>query len=57
MRLRPSPYYAVQIMAWLDETVFGGHLGQDNVFRWDIVELNLPGIPIYCPSKPWVYKK
>jgi hypothetical protein len=54
--LRPSPYCAVQIMAWLDETVFGHHLYQDNVFRWDVVELNLPGVPSYSPSKPWVYK-
>jgi hypothetical protein len=29
-------------MDWLDETVFGEHLDQDNVFRWDVVELNLP---------------
>jgi hypothetical protein len=25
MGIVPSPYYAVQIMAWLDETVFGDH--------------------------------
>jgi hypothetical protein len=55
--LRPSPYCAVQIMAWLDETVFGNHLDQDNVFRWDVIELKLPGMPTYSPSKPWVYKK
>jgi hypothetical protein len=57
MGLRPSPYCAVQIMAWLDETVFGDHLDQDNMFRWDVVELNLPGMPSYSPSKSWVYKK
>jgi hypothetical protein len=45
MGLRPSPYCAVQIMVWLDETVFGDHLDQDNVFRWDVVELNLPDMP------------
>jgi hypothetical protein len=56
MGLRPSPYYAVQIMAWLDETVFGYHLDQDNVFRWGVVELNLMGMPSYSTSKPWVYK-
>jgi hypothetical protein len=26
MGIRPSPYRAVHIMAWLDETVFGDHL-------------------------------
>jgi hypothetical protein len=44
-------------MAWLDETIFGDHLDQDNVFWWDVVELNLPGMPSYSPSKPCVYKK
>jgi hypothetical protein len=57
MGLRPSPYCAVQITAWLDETVFGNHLDQNNVFRWDAVELNLLDMPSYSPSKPWVYKK
>jgi hypothetical protein len=57
MGLRPSPYLAVHIMAWMDETVFGGHLDQDIVFRWDVVELNFPGMPSYSPSKPWFYKK
>jgi hypothetical protein len=27
------------------------------VFRWDVVELNLPGMAQYNPAKPWVYKK
>jgi hypothetical protein len=57
MGLRPSPYCAVQIMTWLDETVFGDHLDQDNAFRWDVIELNLPVMQSYIPSKPWVYKK
>jgi hypothetical protein len=57
MGLRPSSFCAVQIMDWLDETVFGEDLDQDNVFRWDVVELNLPGMPQYSPAKPWVYKK
>jgi hypothetical protein len=57
MGLMPSPFCAVRIMAWLDETVFGGHLDQDNVFRWDMVELNLPGMRSYITSKHWVYKK
>jgi hypothetical protein len=57
MGLMTSPYCAVQIMAWLDETVFWDHLDQDNVFCRGVMELNLPGMPSYCPSKPWVYKK
>jgi hypothetical protein len=26
------------------------------VFRWDVVELNLPGSSSFVPSKPWVSK-
>jgi hypothetical protein len=57
MGLRPSPDGAVYIMAWMDETVFGDHLDQDNVFWWDVVELKLPGMPSYSTSTPWAYKK
>jgi hypothetical protein len=57
MGLRPSLFCAAQIMAWLDETFFGEHMDQDNVFRWDVVELNPPDMPQYSPAKPWVYKK
>jgi hypothetical protein len=57
MGIRPSPFCAVQIMAWLDETIFGEHLDKYNVFRWDEVELNLPGMAQYIPAKSWVYKK
>jgi hypothetical protein len=57
MGLRPSPFRAVQIIPWLDDTFFEGHLDQYNVFCWDVVKLNLPGMPSYFPSKHWVYKK
>jgi hypothetical protein len=57
MGLRSYHFCAVHIMAWLDETIFGEHLDQNNVFRWDVVELNLPGMPRYSLAKPWVYKK
>jgi hypothetical protein len=56
MGFRPSPFCAIQIMAWLDDTVFGDHLDQENLFRWYVAELNLRGMPSYSPSKPWVYK-
>jgi hypothetical protein len=49
MGLRPSPYFAFQIVAWLDETVFGDHLDQDNVFRLDLLRMS-----IYSPSKPLI---
>ena len=27
----------------------------DNVFKWEKVILNLPGVDLYDPSIPWVY--
>ena len=26
-----------------------------NVFRWELVKLNLPGMSVHNPSRPWVY--
>jgi hypothetical protein len=40
-------------MVWLD----GEHLDPANMLRWDVIGLNLRGIPAYRHSKPWVYKK
>ena len=56
MGLRPSPYCAVQTLAWLEETIMGDPNDQSNVFRYDKVELNLPGALGYDPSMPWIYK-
>ncbi len=56
MGLRPSPYCAVQTLAWLEEVIGGDPRDPSNVFRYDKVELNLPGSADYDPSMPWVYK-
>jgi hypothetical protein len=56
MGLRPSPFCAVQTLAWLEEVIQGDPKDPDNVFRYDKVELNLPGSKDYNPSMPWVHK-
>jgi hypothetical protein len=56
MGLRPSPYCAVQTLAWLEEVIEGDPNDPENVFRYDKVELNLPGAADYDPCMPWVYK-
>jgi hypothetical protein len=56
MGLRPSPFIAVQIMAWLWKIIFGDPREKGNVFTWDIIKLNLPGRLDYGPSVPWEYK-
>ncbi len=51
-----SPYVAVQGIYVAEEVILGDHNDPSNIFRWDSVELNLPGMAGYCPSKPWVAK-
>jgi hypothetical protein len=40
----------------LEEVIEGDPKDPDNVFRYDQVELNLPGSKDYDPSMPWVHK-
>jgi hypothetical protein len=56
MGLRSSPFQCVQAMGIAEEVVRGNHKDPTNVFRWDDVELNLPGSDSYEPSRPWVAK-
>jgi hypothetical protein len=42
MGLRPSHYVSVRGVLWLKEEAQGDSADQDNVFRWDRVDLNLP---------------
>lgn len=57
MGLRPSPYVCVKGMLLAKEIIMGSRDDEDNVFRWDHVLLNLPGMKEYSPSKPWVSKR
>jgi hypothetical protein len=56
MGLRPSPFTTAQIIAWLEEIIFGYRREKGNVFTWDIAKLNLPGRLDYDPFMPWAYK-
>jgi hypothetical protein len=56
MGLRSSPYQCVQAMGIAEEVIRGDPANATNVFRWDRVELNLPGSEAYDPSRPWVAK-
>ena len=56
MGLRTSPYQAIQGMLWAKELIMGDRLDAENIFRWDRLELNLPGMIDYDPSKAWVCK-
>jgi hypothetical protein len=56
MGFKPSPYVTGQAMLMAEELIRGDPLDCDNIFHFDTVELNLPGLASYDPSKPWVYK-
>jgi hypothetical protein len=56
MGLTPSPFQAVQRMAYAKEVILGDRKDPANPFRWDWVQMNLPGQVGYDPSKPWVSK-
>ncbi len=43
-------------MGIAEEVIRGDPADASNVFRWDRVELNLPGSEGYDPSRPWVAK-
>lgn len=57
MGLRPSPYLCVKGMLLAKEIIMGDRTDLSNVFRWDHVLLNLPGMAGYDPGKPWVSKR
>lgn len=56
MGLTTSPYQAIQGMMWARELILGDRLDETNVFRWERLEMNLPGMPDYDPSKMWACK-
>ena len=56
MGLRTSPYQAIQAMMWAKEVIMGDRHDPNNVFRWQRLVLNLPGMPTYDPSRSWICK-
>jgi hypothetical protein len=47
MRLKLSPYQAVQAMLVAKEVIRGDWHDPSHVFRWDKVKMNLPGSKDY----------
>jgi hypothetical protein len=57
MGATPSPYNAVLSFAWVEEIIRGNPSDDSMPFRWQKVELNLPGSKDYNPARPWVSKR
>jgi len=56
MGFRPSPYLTTRDMMRLEPLLKGHREDPNNVFRWDGVVLNLPGMPSYTPRKHIIYR-
>jgi hypothetical protein len=56
MGFKSLPYQAIQGILHAEELIRGDPSKSTNVFRWDIIQLNLPGSQAYDPSLPWVSK-
>ena len=56
MGAKPSPYQAIRSMLWAEDIIRGDRQDQSNPFRWDSIQLNLPGDRNYNPALPWVAK-
>jgi hypothetical protein len=57
MGLKSSPYNAIQGILIAEEFIKGDPKEPGNVFRWDYLELNLPGDPGYQPGRSWITKR
>jgi hypothetical protein len=52
-----SPYSSIQQSRLLKQKLVGNPEDEDNVFRWNHVDLNLPGSESYSPGRPWISKR
>jgi hypothetical protein len=52
-----SPYQTGQGMGFTEEVTMGDRKDPSNVFRWEMVRLNLPTTQGYDPMIPWVSKR
>jgi len=57
MGMKTSPYIAIKGTHIAEESVLGNRHDPSNPFRWAFVALNLPGMPSYNPSLPWVSRR
>ncbi len=56
MGFKPSPYQSIQGILFAEEQIRGNPLDPNHIFRWDVIQLNLPGSKDCNPSLPWVCK-
>lgn len=52
----PSPWFFTKDILIVGSINKDCRLDLENVYRWDAVKLNLPGMKSYKPTLPWVFK-
>ena len=52
MGFRSSPYNAGKLFGWTIDLIHGNRLDEANPYRWNKVQLNLPGSASYNPVEP-----
>ena len=56
MKISPNPYMVTKDMLVIKREIRGKRLDEKNIFRLNIIFLNLPNMKDYNPTRPWVYK-
>ncbi|KAL7451691.1 hypothetical protein ACHAXS_000255, partial [Conticribra weissflogii] len=56
MGFAPSPYNSVKMALVAEEVICGDRHDLSNPFHWNKVEVNLPGMVTYNPSRSWCAK-
>lgn len=51
-----SPYQAIQGMIWAKDLMMGNRLNESTVFCWVKLQMNLPGMVGYNPTRMWLCK-
>lgn len=54
MGFTSSPHNSIKMALVAEEVILGDRLDKNNPFQWSRVELNLPGMLKYNPSKTWM---
>lgn len=57
MGVHQSPYATTRMFAIGLECIKGNRLDTNNIWAWEYIKLNLPGMATYDPSQPWVSKR
>jgi hypothetical protein len=56
MGFKSSPHNSIKMALVAEEVILGDRWAKENPFQWSRIELNLPGLLRYDPSRSWIVK-